>query len=312
MNKYILFFCFCISTNLIAQEIDSSYLGIATRVYLDSLVVTAKREGFDVESFIQKVQEDKTFYQAFRNLRFVDYSAQNTLTFFDKKQREKAYYQSQTKQIAHGECRSMEVLHEQVRGDFYKGRKQKYRYYTAKMYDRVFFTHGQVCEAKEKEMLDEKPKGIDKYVNELKKLIFSPGSKVDVPLIGKKTAIFSEKMMPYYDYAIVSKVYKNGQACYVFSASVKPEFLKRKKKKTVIKYLETYFDQQSFQVVARSYQLAYKSALFEFDVRMEVQLTLKNGKYLPEIVSYEGVWDVPLKQKERCQFTGIFNGFLVP
>ena len=160
-------------------------------------------------------------------------------------------------------------------------------------------------------MLLEDAKGMDKHINELKKLIFSPGAEAKVPLIGKKTAIFSERMMPYYDYGIESKTYSTGTDCYVFSASVKPEFQKRKKGKTVIKYLETYFDKETFQVIARSYQLVYKSALFEFDVNMEIQLTKRGGKYLPQLVSYKGEWDVPFKRRERCHFTGRFYDFEV-
>ena len=89
----------------------------------------------------------------------------------------------------------------------------------AKMFDRIFFTHGKICEP-----LVPPPisggKGIQKHINELKKLMFQPGSPVDVPIIGNRTAIFEPQMRPYYDYALRSRPYKTGQDCYVFEIKV--------------------------------------------------------------------------------------------
>lgn len=299
---FALFFLYSIYSQ---SQSDGEQDGIAAVILLDSLTVTAQREGFSTEAFIELVQEDETFYRAFRNLRFATHTATNTMTFRDKSGAIEATYESTTRQFATTNCRSMDVLEERTTGNFYK-RKQKYRYYTAKMFDRVFFTHGTVCEGRNEQA--ESPRGLDKHIEELKKLIFQPGTEVNVPLIGSKTAIFTEDMMPYYDYAILSKDY-NGTDCYVFQVRVKPEFTERKEGKTVIKHMETYFERSNFQVVARAYQLAYRGALFDFDVTMDIELGKANGTYLPVKIAYDGWWNIPTKKIEIGAFSAHFYDF---
>jgi hypothetical protein len=275
---------------------------------LDSIVVVASKNSFNIEDFVELVREDKSFYKAFSNIRSLSYSADNQIKMYDKKERVKASYSSKTTQYFDGECRTMVTNQQQVDGNFYK-RKKKYRYYTAKMYDHIFFTHGKVCTKDTPPDYSAQLKGIDKHVLELKKLIFSPGEKADVPLIGKKTEIFSEEMANYYNYSISSKSYKNGEECYVFGVSLKPEFVQKKKSKTVIKSLETYFEKSNFQVVARAYTLAYSSTLFDFDVSMEIELKKIGKLYVPEFIRYEGFWDIPTKKPEIAVFTAKFYDF---
>lgn len=278
-------------------------------VYLDSLVVTASRTGFNVADFVNLVQDDKSFYQAFRNLRFLSYSATNDIQLFDKKQQPLASYRSKTRQKADQLCREMEVLQETVDGKFYK-KKGQYRYYTAKLYDRLFFTHSRTCESSREPQMQRAVKGMDKHIRELKKLIFQPGSKADIPIIGNRTAIFDPALSPYYDFKISSRKYKNGQSCYVFTAAVKEEYLQRKQDRTIIKFLETYFEKGTLQVIARNYHLTYQGPLFDFDVKMEIELRHLAGEYAPEYIRYEGAWDVPGKKPEICQFSTRFFDFV--
>ena len=142
-----------------------------------------------------------------------------------------------------------------------------------------------------------------KYVAQLKKLIFQPGEKVDVPIIGRKTAIFDEKLAQYYDYTIGSKTFAETTECYVFEAAVKPEYLDRKEGKTVVKSLETFFEKKTFQVVGRNYRVAYYGALFDFDVTMNVELTKVDGQYLPKYIAYDGFWKIPTQKREQAKFT---------
>lgn len=267
------------------------------RIDLDSLVVTATRAGFSVPDFVEMVRKDESFHEAFHNIRTLSYSSENDIKMYGRKSKEKATYYSTIQQTSDGNCRTMATFQETVSGNFYK-RKKKIRYYTAKMYDRLFFTHGKICESERKE--NSKPKGMEKNVAELKKLIFSPGEKADVPLIGKKTAIFDKNMIQYYDMSITSKKYNSSIDCYVFTAKVKSG---SKEDKTVIKFLETYFDKTTFQVIARNYHLRYNSALFDFDVKMDVKLKKLGNKYLPELIKYDGNWDVPAKKRETSKFT---------
>ncbi|MEO1628995.1 MAG: hypothetical protein AAFV25_27865, partial [Bacteroidota bacterium] len=156
-------------------------------VYLDSLVVSASRTGFQVDDFIQMVRKDESFFNAFHNLRGLSYQSTNDFVFFNKKGKQKAAYHSLIQQRSDGDCRRMKVLEETHSGNFFKSRG-RYRYYTAKMFDRIFLTHGKICESQV--VIPERPKGIQKHVEELKKLIFQPGEPVDVPLISQKMVIF--------------------------------------------------------------------------------------------------------------------------
>lgn len=280
-------------------------------VLMDSIVVSASRSGFDVQDFIQLVREDESFYQAFRNIRTLSYQSDNNLVMYDKKGKEKAKYESVTKQVSDGNCREMEFLSESISGNFYKRKKKKkLRYYTYKLFDRLFFTHSRICESKvAQQQQSTSPKGMEKHVAELKKLIFSPGEKADVPMIGKKTEIFSEKMAKYYDFSISSKLYEDSIDCYVFSAVVKPEFQTRKVDKTVIKSLHTYFEKESFQVMARDYQLKYFGALFDFDIAMRIELTKTGELYVPSYLEYDGFWDVPTKKPEISKFSSRFYDY---
>jgi len=295
----IIFLSLSLNITTTAQEPED--FDIYTVIYLDSLTVTAKRKGFDAKDFINLVQEDESFYSAFRNLRTKTYHFDSNIKMKNKKGIQKAAYESQMIQVSDGDCRTMEIEMEKADGNFYK-RKKKYRYYTMKMLDRLFYTHERFCESSQKDQ-KEKDSKMDQYVSELKQLIFNPGDKINVPFIGNKTEIFSKKMAPYYDYAITSQQYVDGRDCYVFSVRVKPKYQKEKEGKTVIKFLETYFDKKNFQVIARNYQLTYSNLAFSFDVTMNVQLTRLGQKYFPTLVKYNGRWDVPGKKPEIGTFT---------
>jgi len=292
---------------LYAQKDSLPEFDFSRFVYLDSIVITASRSGFDTGEFVDMVRADSSFYQAFRNLRFADYDSENDITFYNKKNEIAAAYSSTTRQKTRSKgketCRTMDILEEEITGKYYK-RKRKPRYYTTKMYERLFFTEEEVCETRISTPSEDEADGrIARYVAQLKKLIFQPGEKVDVPIIGGKTAIFEKKMAKYYDYSIESKAYQNDMACYVFRVDVKPEFKDRKEGKTVVKSLETFFEKKTFQVIGRNYRVAYYGALFDFDVTMRVKLTKLDDQYLPEFIEYDGFWKVPTQKREQAKFT---------
>ena len=170
---------------------------------MDSFIVTASKQGFNVADFIDIVQKDESFFKAFHNLRFQAHVSDNKVEVFSRKRRIKAANYHQTKQVMEGNCRSMVYLDEKIIGNYFKNKKQrKHRYYTAKMHDQVFLTEGKVCGEPNSPSIDnQKLSGIQKHINELKKLIFQPGKEVDVPFIGYKTAIFKQKMLKYYDFS---------------------------------------------------------------------------------------------------------------
>lgn len=294
---FLLLFLFG-SASLTAQD---EYERLAAIISLDSFTVTATRAGFDVEDFIEIVREDESFYEAFKNLRFLSYDSENDIQLFDKKSKLVAQYTATTHQAAANNCREVFVETETVKGNYFK-RKRKLRYYTAKLYDRLFFSDGLECESATADV----SRGMEKHVDQLKRLIFQPGEPVNVPIVGKKTAIFEEDLIELYDFSIQSKSYKNQIDCYVFTARVKPAV---KEDKTIIKYLETYFDKTSFQVIARNYQLKYFGAAFDFDVKMDIKLRKLGQQYVPEYLSYDGFWNIPTQKPETATFSTTFYNF---
>lgn len=292
---------FLSSSNLSSQS-DTSYRHISAIVTLDSFVVTATRKGFNVDDFIRIMREDESFYNAFQNLRMMTYQFDNHIKMHNKKGKIKGAHEGKHQQYAEGNCRTMETLKENITGNYYK-KKRKHKYYTGQLLEHLFFTKGKQCYSYSKENWDENQSGMERHINELKKLIFSPGDKANVPLIGDKTAIFEPDMMPYYNYSISSKSYRGDKECYVFTVKLKPQFESKKEGKTVIKFLETYFEKKTFQVIARDYRLSHKSMIYDFDVTMSIKLKTVKNKYVPEFIEYDGRWDIPAKAPE----IGVFN-----
>ena len=295
--QFIITFSFLFFGAIAVAQTDSVVFYLGSTVYMDSITVSASRTGFDAEDFIEMVQTDESFYRAFKNIRTLSYSADNEILIKDKKGNTKATYASATRQQSDGDCREMTVAEKTVTGNFYE-KKGAYRYYTAKLFDRVFYTHGRVCESAE--ATAEKPSGLEKQYAELKKLIFSPGQEADVPFIGKKTAIFSEDMQPYYHFSIRSAADAGGRDCYVFTAQVRPEF---KEDRTVIKFLETWFAKDDFQITARNYRLQYYGLAFDFAVEMRVKIKALRDRFVPERIEYQGFFDIPFKKPEYGNFT---------
>lgn len=298
------------------DEFKNQYKHIFDVLEIDSVVVTANK--LDVAEFIRMVEEDETFYWAFANLRHISYQANNEIYCYTKRGKQAASYVSHTAQTVDlQDCRTMKVRNEKVTGNFYKKRVRKQspemRYYTAQMYDRLFFTHGKVCNAAKPTYSGDarSATGMEKHIDELKKLIFKPGRKADIPFIGNKTAIFSKKMSRFYDYKIQQKTY-NGMDCHVFIVEPKEAYKKRRQDRTVIKYLETYFEKVTHQVVARNYELEF-NGIFTFDVKMNIEVSkLDNEMYIPTRIAYDGQWHIPTQATEKCKFVMEFWDFKQP
>lgn len=295
------------STDSKYDSIKYSYTGY---IYLDSIVVTASRNGFDVKDFIDMVRNDNSLYKAFKNLHFSEYDFENRIIFFNKKHHPKSKYSSINHQHYNSNCRWMEILEEKENNNFYK-RNKKYKYYTAKLYDRLFYTSDTICN--EEYSSSYKPKDntdsrMEKYIKELKKLIFNPGQKANIPFIGDKTEIFSPEMRKYYDFSISQEIFNHSDSCYVFTAKLKQNISNSDKNKTVLRYLKTYFLKDNFQILFREYRLKYKTLAYNFDIKMKINLTKINNNFLPSSIKYDGSWHVVFKKRETCKFeTKIYN-----
>lgn len=309
MKKHPLFVAICsfLPVFLNAQSIDSAY--IAAHVALDSVLIVASKSGFDVADFIRLVQEDKTYADAFQRLRVLSWRGAHDMVFYPKGKGSSATYQSKSRQTVVEGCRRMEVDEVKASKNFFQ-RDGSYRFLTAELYDRVFFTHGVVCADQRTQAAQSgDAKGLDKYYRELKKFIFEPGIELDLPFIGGKTAIFSPGLLPYYDVSIRGDSSSDGRPCYVFSMKIKPAFEARKENRTIVKFLETSFERGSLQVLERRYSLAYAGIGFDFDVDMHVVLGRHQELYYPREVRYSGTWDIPLKPRERGDFKAVFTPY---
>ena len=300
MRKFwwsVLASCF-IYTVSYSQVKDTSIFSLP--IQMDEYVLQASRDGWDVSSFIRRVQNDTTFYKAFKTLRIVPYTAVNDIRILGKGNSVRASLYSKTRQTISKGCRSMTVLEEKTTGDFYKRNKQ-YNYYTAELYAYLFFTDKPVCGETNTVAGSENDRGsgqIEKNKWQLKQLIFNPGSKVaGVPFAGNKAAIFVPDFAKMYVFKIMFVEYA-GEDCYLFTAVPKKEY----KDDVIYNELSTWFRKSDYSIMARTYSLSYKTLLYDFDVKMKVRLNEVNGQLVPTSISYGGNWHVATKKRERAQF----------
>ena len=283
---------------------------IATRVELDEVVITAQREGFDVEDFIRRVMEDTTFHKAFLNTRYHPHRLRSVLKVRAKNEQETAslYRTGNLHRDADVVWLQLDTVHETGR---LRDRDSSFRYLTAEMYDEVFFPKGRFVAdntVASRRLELERGSRIDRYKSELKKFMFDPGSEIaSVPFIGHKLALFDEDMAPLYDFKIRADE-RNGHQCWVFSASAKPEF---RDGRTVIKTMDTWFDHVTNNVIARQYRIAHASMILDFDIRIRVENTMIDGTLVPTLVDYDGDWDIPFKKRELVRFVLEYSGWRV-
>jgi len=290
------------------SELDSILLEqISALVYLDSITITPEGSDLEKDRFIQYVLEDESFYNAFLNLRFIGHSFNPDIEFFNKKNKKVDYYTGIHTQWMKGQCRNMRI-DEQYHSKSYFKKNKKYRYYTSKLIDRVFYTQGQICADSTIKVQPAPDSKFEKYVEDLKTVIFSPGKNVSVPLVGNKLSIFSEEMQQYYVYSISYLPNENGSFCYLFDVELKPEF-QEISNKTVISKMTTWFQEDNFQILKRSYKLRNQNILYTFEIDINVSLTKWNSKYVPNHVDYDGFWKIVGKKPEVCKFQFNFYEF---
>ncbi|MEZ4908825.1 MAG: hypothetical protein R2771_14560 [Saprospiraceae bacterium] len=315
MKKLLISISLLISLNSFSQispneKVDSFQYEQSFIIYLDSVVVSAVNQGFVIEDFIELIQNDETFYRAFKNLRYSDYDFSNDITFFTKKNKTSGKLQSVNHQYFNDNCRWMDVSSTSENYGIYD-KKGNSEYFTMDMYEKQFFTEGLICDIDTAVDINFKSTGgskIENYSTELKKLIFSPGSDIDIPLIGNKMEIFSPEMQKYYDYSFYHSYYNGEIPSYVFSVNLKKSLKQSQQNKTVIKYLNTYFQSDNLQVLAREYHLKYKFPGMDFDVVINIKLDKKNNIYYPTTIYYSGNWNVLFKKREISTFkTNIYN-----
>lgn len=279
---------------------------------LDSITIAATKKGFDVSDFIHLIQTDTSFAYAFMNLRICNHKSESEVYYFDKREKQSAYAAINTQQFYKDDCRWMSITKNESEGNFHK-RNGAYRFFTSELFDRTFYTKGKVCgyqpKLKSSENINQL-NGIDKRQEQLKTLIFNPGAEIGgIPIIKKRLELFSEEMIPYYDYEINSKFLQDSIECYVFKAKPKTSLNKKDKEYIVIKSLETWFNKSNFEIVKRDYHLANKTALFDFDVSIKVDLKTVENYLVPYHIEYDGFWNVAFNKLEKAKYRVGFFGF---
>lgn len=283
-------------------QTDSLVDQIYAVLILDSLTITADQSAPDIKSMIAQTVHDTTFYRAFQRLRRVNYRFSSELYFYKPDWIPHTYMRSLREQHIRDGMRTNEIIEEHIDRNLID-RKGEYRYYTARMYDRIFFTDHPVGVPVrwDDDVTDRKEASsrMEKYVQDLKLLLFAPGTEIDLPLMGHKTAIFSDAQMDKYDFSLSVDTTTFAGPVYQFRITADPD---QSENETVIKELTTVFDQKTRQVLSRSYRLASKTLLYAFDVSMDIQVRLFPEGYVPTRISYKGWWDIPFKKPEWCRF----------
>ncbi len=294
------FFLFAQDKNDTTVKVDNNY------ITLSEIVVNNK---LDVPSFIERVKNDTTFYKAFRNLRVIGYTSLNDIRMLDKKDKIEASLTSKTKQIRTNNCRKMKVLQQKTTGDIFD-KKGNFNYYTAELYAGLFFTKDSVCGetniVKGFEFSTQGLSGLEKHKEQLKMLFFNPGKKISgIPFISGKTEIFDKSMADKYDMYIDYREFNNIN-CYVFTVRVKDD----RRSDVVIDEMTTWFNEKTFEIVARNYSISYDAGVYDFNVNMEVQMTKAGDLLVPSVLRYNGNWKIIFKKREHGIFTATLFDFV--
>jgi hypothetical protein len=292
-----------------SQQIPRFNPDTVLTVYIDS-AVTVKSTKINVEAFIREIVNDTSFYQAFRQMKQYDFTAENQIFTYNKNNKVdgKIYRKIlHTNEGAH----KMNILAKQDSGKIYK-KNGKYQLYTAEMFDYIFMNAYNSDFVPAAPIAGAKGETNESYKDKLKTLIFSPGRPVKgIPFIGNKTEIFTANMRQYYDYNFYSGTYLDSIPVYRFKATIKPDLSVWTKDGIMIKELTTIFDKRNMQILGRYIDMKYDNMLFDFDVQMNIELGYfdDNETLLPTKISYQGNWNVPFKKEERASFLVLHKAY---
>jgi hypothetical protein len=293
----------CLLSQAFAQQKDTLVSMGGRQVTLTPVVI---RKGTNVPGFIKRVEDDSTFYKAFKNLRVLNYSSINDVRMFDKKGRVESSLYSKTRQWAANGCRVTNIIEEKIAGDYYD-RSGEPNYYTGQLYSSLFFSKDTVC-GQTNVISDVKrsikgKKGLDKRKEQLKMLFFNPGKDIPgIPLMGNKVQVFDDKHSDLYDFKVDIDEYK-GKTAYVFTLKIKEDLSFFKRDEVVIDEMTTWFDYNSFEVLERDYKMTYNAGVYKFNVNMHVEMDKIGNLLYPKLIRYDGSWGVMIKGSERGLFT---------
>ncbi|RZJ75398.1 MAG: hypothetical protein EOO47_19805 [Flavobacterium sp.] len=290
-----------------SQEIQRFNPDTIKTIQLDSVVkITAQK--FGIETFINAIISDTSFYEAFRNMKKYTFIAENRIFSYDKNNKVDGKVYRKIRHNNDGPYK-MEYLVKENSGNLYK-KNGKYQLYTIEMFDYIFMNAYNTDFVPNAPASDGKGGTNESYKDKLKTLIFNPGRPIKgLPFIGNKTEIFTANMRQYYDYSFYSATYLDSIPVYRFKVSVKPDLSKWTKDGLMIKELVTIFDKRTFEILGRYVDMKYSNMLFDFDVQMNIEMSYFNEVKLPTKITYQGNWDYPLKKEERASFLVVHKDY---
>lgn len=289
------------------QEIQRFNPDTIKTIQLDSVVkITAQK--FGIETFINAIISDTSFYEAFRNMKKYTFIAENRIFSYDKNNKVDGKVYRKIRHNNDGPYK-MEYLVKENSGNLYK-KNGKYQLYTIEMFDYIFMNAYNTDFVPNAPASGGKGGTNESYKDKLKTLIFNPGRPIKgLPFIGNKTEIFTANMRQYYDYSFYSATYLDSIPVYRFKVSVKPDLSKWTKDGLMIKELVTIFDKRTFEILGRYVDMKYSNMLFDFDVQMNIEMSYFNEVKLPTKITYQGNWDYPLKKEERASFLVVHKDY---
>ena len=112
-------------------------------------------------------------------------------------------------------------------------------------------------------------------------------------------------MADRYDMSIDMEEH-NKTSCYIFTIKAK----EGRKSDVVIDEMTTWFNDKTFEIVARNYSLSYDAGVYDFNVQMQVELTKFSEFLVPSLIRYVGNWKAIFKKRERGIFTATLFDFV--
>lgn len=285
---------FCFSQSKVAQS-----------VMLDSVMITAVKDGFSVDEFIHYVKTDTTFYQGFKNLRYYNHDFQSELKVLKGNGDVVGFLYREGKYSISNNLLTVSVDSSYNDGKIYN-RKGKYRYYTPEFFDEIFFPKDSISVTKnarggKKEIKDEN----EQNEEDAKTIVFSIGSgnvEAGNSKKKKKLAVFDIDMQQYYDYLISQEIFQDSIECYSFTVRMKEGLEKKDEEQVLIRELVSYFDKKTFNVMYRKYVMTYRYWLIDLDVTIEVFMDYELDILIPSYIHYDGYWDIPFSKPEYAEF----------
>lgn len=297
-RRLLLALCFCLFAFASkAQQSPRFNPDTLLTIVIDSDVVNIRSHKLTAQDFIDAVVADTSFYKAFRDMKRYSFLAENHIYTYDKRNKIEGEIYRKVRRTMTGTKPKVEYLVKQDKGKLYK-KNGKYDLYTVEMFDYIF-DNAYNSEFVKGESLPGTSKNAS-YKDKLKMLIFQPGRKISgIPFLSSKTEIFGKDMRQFYFYQFSRGTYLDSIPVYRFKVIRKPSIADND---VMINELTTIFDVRDFKILGRYVDMKYHNLLFDFDVKMNIELIPFQDKLLPAKISYQGNWDVPFHKEERASF----------